>query len=89
MNIIYNIWNKHAPCRPSWTLYVNLRFVEKMYSFPDSLRKPSCDQDRKTASGTEAAGVKHRLNTYNSSFWNKHHYSQKTVRTFGLCNGHI
>lgn len=23
----------------------NLRFVEKMYSFPDNLRNPSCDQE--------------------------------------------
>lgn len=24
---------------------INLRFVEKMYSFPDNLRNPSCDQE--------------------------------------------
>ena len=28
-------------------LSVNLRFVESMYSFPDSLRKPSCEHERK------------------------------------------
>lgn len=44
---------------PYVLLYVNLRFVEKMYSFPDNLRKPSCDQERKKVSGTEVASVKH------------------------------
>lgn len=24
---------------------INLRFVEKMYSFPDNLRNPSCDKN--------------------------------------------
>lgn len=26
-------------------LKINLRFVEKMYSFPDNLRNPSCGQE--------------------------------------------
>lgn len=37
----------------SYKVYVNLRFVEKMYSFPDNLRKPSCEQGGKKESGTD------------------------------------
>lgn len=36
----------------------DLRFVEKMYSFPDNLRNPSCKQERQRGSGTEAVSIK-------------------------------